>query len=88
MAATGVTVDDAVVAQFAEFKKSSCKITFIVYKIENDTKIVTEHTSGENESFAEFLSHLPADECRYGIYRMDFTTTDGRPGNKLVSVAW
>lgn len=88
MANTGVTVDDAVVAQFAEFKKASNKITFIIYKIENDAKIVSEFTSGENETFDSFLSHLPADECRYALYSMDFTTNDGRPANKLVSITW
>lgn len=31
---------------------------------------------------------LPADDCRYAIFDMDFTTNDGRPGNKLVSISW
>ena len=39
-------------------------------------------------TFDEFLALLPADDCRYAIYDMNFTTTDGRPGNKLVSIAW
>jgi len=87
MAATGVSVADAVVEQFTDFKKSSNKTTFITYKIDNG-QIVTEHTSGEGETFESFLSFLPADDCRYAIYSMDFTTTDGRPANKLVSISW
>eukprot|EP00128_Syssomonas_multiformis_P009557 Colp12_sorted_trinity150504_noHs@16462 len=87
MAATGVSVADEVVEKFAEFKKSSNKTTFITYKIENG-QIVTETTSGEGEKFETFLSALPADDCRYAIYSMDFTTTDGRPANKLVSISW
>ena len=90
MAATGVSVTDEVTAQFAEFKKSSNKILFIIYKIEDLSKgpIVAEYTSGENEPFQSFLDKLPADDCRYAIYNMDFTTTDGRPTNKLVNIAW
>jgi cofilin len=84
---TGVTVSDEVAANFTEFKKASNKTTYIVYKIE-DGKIVTEFTSGEGASFDEFLSKLPADDCRYALYSMDFTTNDGRPTNKLVSIAW
>jgi cofilin len=84
---TGVTVSDEVAKNFDSFKKSTNKLTYIVYKIE-DGKIVTEKTSGEGESFATFLGDLPADDCRYAIYSMDFTTNDGRPNNKLVSITW
>uniref|UniRef100_A0A7S3HC02 ADF-H domain-containing protein n=1 Tax=Spumella elongata TaxID=89044 RepID=A0A7S3HC02_9STRA len=85
---TGVTVDDAVVEQFAEFKKASNKNIFIIYKIDNDTKIVSETASGETEDFNAFLTHLPENDCRYALYKMDFTTSDGRPSTKLVSIAW
>ena len=87
MAATGVTVADSVVDQFTEFKKASNKTTFIIFKID-DGKIVSELASGEGETFDTFLSHMPADDCRYAIYSMDFTTNDGRPANKLVSITW
>lgn len=86
MASTGVAVDDAAVALFSEFKKSSNKTKFIIFKIEGD-KIITEHQS-ENNSFGDFLSMLPSDDCRYALYKMDFTTTDGRPNTKLAFVAW
>jgi len=39
-------------------------------------------------TFDEFVAMLPADDCRYAVFDMAFTTTDGRPGNKLVSIAW
>jgi cofilin len=34
------------------------------------------------------VAALPADDCRYALYDMDFTTTDGRPANKLVFISW
>jgi cofilin len=86
MASTGVSVSDAAIADFNEFKKSSNKTKFLIFKIESGS-IVKEHAS-ESASFDEFIALLPADDCRYAVYKMDFTTTDGRPNTKLVSIAW
>ena len=61
---------------------------YVVYKIENGS-IVTERVSESAEpTFEEFLALLPPNECRYAIYDMNFSTNDGRPGNKLVMVSW
>ncbi len=65
-------------------KKTVAK--FIIYKIEGGT-IVSEQKS-ESADFEEFIAAFPPNECRYAIYDMDFTTNDGRAGNKLVLVAW
>jgi cofilin len=86
MASTGIAVSDAAIADFNEFKKSSNKTKFLIFKIENNT-IVTEHTS-ELAVFDDFLALLPTDQCRYAVYKMDFVTNDGRPNTKLVSIAW
>jgi len=91
MASTGVTVADEVAKEFNEIKlgklrEGEDKVKFIVYKIV-DGKIVKEkHSISTN--FEDFLSELPKDDCRYAIYDMEFVTNDGRPGNKLVSIAW
>ncbi len=87
MASTGVSVSDSAIAQFNEFKKSSNKTPFLIFKIDNGS-IVVEHSAPDSGNFDEFIALLPADECRYGVFKMDFTTTDGRPGTKLVSIAW
>jgi len=86
MAATGVTVADLAISQFNEFKKSSNLLRYMIFKIDNG-QIVTELDS-DNANFEEFLSHLPADDCRYATYKMAFTTTDGRPNEKVVSISW
>lgn len=83
---TGVGVSDAAVADFTEFKKQSNSTRYIVFKIDGGV-IVTEATS-DNADFADFISKLPANECRYAVYKMDFTTTDGRPNTKIASIAW
>ena len=86
MAATGVSVDDAVIAQFNDVKLGKIKAKFVTYKIVDGT-IVTDRV-GMSETFDEFVGLLPPDDCRYIMYDMDFTTNDGRPGNKLVFITW
>ena len=84
-AATGVTVTDEVVSQFSDFKLKRMTAKYIVYVIA-DGKISTE-CLGEG-GFDEFVSHLPADACRYAIIDWDFTTNDGRPASKIAFISW
>ena len=86
MAATGVSVSDSVIAQFNDVKLGKIKAKFVIYKIV-DGVIVTDSV-GQTESFDEFVHMLPPDDCRYVMYDMNFTTNDGRPGNKLVFISW
>jgi cofilin len=86
MAATGVSVSDSVIAQFNDVKLGKIKAKFVIYKIV-DGVIVTDSV-GQTESFDEFVHMLPPDDCRYSMYDMNFTTNDGRPGNKLVFISW
>lgn len=59
---------------------------WIIYKI--DGSIVTETVGPKASTFDDFLSNIPENDCRYAIYDMNFTTNDGRPGNKLVMISW
>jgi cofilin len=81
-----VTVSDAVVNQFNELKLHRIPIKFAIYKI--DGEHIVGDVESESDSFDEFLQAFPPDDCRYAVYDMNFTTTDGRPGNKLVLVTW
>lgn len=87
MAATGVSVSDTVISEFNEMKLGRVKLRFIVYKIEGGL-IVTDSVGDNDTKFSDFLARLPADDCRYAIYDMQFTTNDGRVTNKLVSISW
>lgn len=57
MAATGIVVDDAVVAEFNEVKLGRVKAKFLIYKID-DTKIVKETMSSATATFNDLR------ECR------------------------
>lgn len=57
-----------------------------MFKIEGP-QIVSESSSADG-TWDDFVNSLPPNECRYAVYDMDFTTNDGRSGNKIVMVAW
>lgn len=85
-----MTVDDEVITVFNEFKlrREPYNYKYIVYKIEDSTKIVIEHRGAPDASYEDFVNHLPADDCRYGLIDFNYTTEDGRSTDKLVLVAW
>jgi hypothetical protein len=74
--------------EFHSFKKSTSS-RYIIFKIRNHKVVVDEIDSQEtNESF---LDYLPRYECRYAVYKKDYTTNDGTSQSvhtKLVFVLW
>ena len=84
---TGVSVSDAVVSQFNDFKLQRLPLRYITYKIEGP-EIVADKEGASTATFADFIADLPPNDCRYAAYDMAFTTTDGRPGSKIVQIAW
>lgn len=84
---TGIKVHDKVVTDFNEFKLKKLGTKYIIYKIEED-KIVTDKQGAPGASFADFQRDLPGNDARYAVLDHDFTTKDGRPGNKIVFIAW
>lgn len=91
MAATGVTVRDDVVEQFNAFKlkREPYNYRYYIYKISDTGKeIEIESFGGRDETYEDFAEKLPPNECRYGLFDLDFNTPDGRPTSKLVFIAW
>lgn len=90
MQTTGVTVNDAVVEAFNAFKlhREPHNNRFFVYKIENSSEIVVDTFGDKSKNYDDFVACLPTNECRYGVFDLDFTTTDGRQGNKIVFISW
>jgi cofilin len=85
-----VTVTDDVVSQFNAFKlkKEPYNYRYYVYKISDDGKEIVIDTFGERgASYDEFVSKLPPNSCRYGLFDLDYET-QGRPTSKLVFITW
>ncbi len=75
-----------VVSQFNAFKlkKEPYNHRFYVYKISDDaTQIVIDCYGEKSSTYDNFVEKLPPNECRYAIFDLDYTTKDGRPGNKV-----
>ena len=88
MANTGVKVSDAAIDFYQEFKKSTNKEKFALFKISDDGKVIILEQSSDNSDFEYFRSLLPADEGRFAIYKYEYTTSEGRLTEKLVFIAW
>lgn len=88
MVATGVSPSDEVIHEFNKnINRHNSNAHFVIYKVENESQIVTEHIS-DSDDMAEFASLLPGDDCRYALYKTLFTTKSGRPACKLVMITW
>eukprot|EP00611_Tribonema_gayanum_P003126 TRINITY_DN12440_c0_g1_i1.p1 TRINITY_DN12440_c0_g1~~TRINITY_DN12440_c0_g1_i1.p1 ORF type:complete len:168 (-),score=41.00 TRINITY_DN12440_c0_g1_i1:439-867(-) len=90
--ATGVSVNDAVVTQFNNFKlkKEPDNHRFYIYKIsDNGAEIVIDQFGTREKTYDEFVACLPPNECRYGLFDLEYTTkTESRPVEKLILIAW
>ncbi|KAG7559824.1 Actin-depolymerizing factor homology domain [Arabidopsis thaliana x Arabidopsis arenosa] len=82
-AASVMVVHDDCILKFLELKESR---TFrsIVYKIEDNMQVIVEKLGEHEQSYEEFVNSLPADECRYAIFDIEFV-----PGErKICFIAW
>mmetsp|Transcript_9154 Transcript_9154/g.17125 ORF Transcript_9154/g.17125 Transcript_9154/m.17125 type:complete len:138 (+) Transcript_9154:69-482(+) len=86
-ASSGVAVADDCVSIFLDLKKKR-KYRYLIYKIDGEKQVVLEHTGAPDAPYAEFVSHLPEEDCRYGIYDHDYTDSEGCQKSKIVFFAW
>ncbi len=83
---SGVTVADAAIEQFTAFKLQSNASKFMVLKID-DKHVVVDKIS-EDSSLAALVAELPADDCRYAVFKKNVEYNDGRSTEKLVLITW
>ncbi|KAJ0940486.1 putative actin-depolymerizing factor domain, ADF/Cofilin, ADF-H/Gelsolin-like domain superfamily [Helianthus annuus] len=82
-AASGMAVNNECKMKFLELKAKR-NYRFIVFKIEDKTQqVVIEKLGQPNESYADFQKNLPANECRYAVYDLDFTTVENCQKSKF-----
>ena len=63
---------------------------YIFFKLSDDLKeVVFEKTSqAGSDSYDDFVSSLPANDCRYAVYDFAFKAEDGGDRNKILFVLW
>ena len=89
MAASGVTVQDAVVTEFNNIKIGH-KYSYIQLKLTDDLReIEVEKTVAAGAgSYEEFVQQLPANDCRYVVYDFHFDTGKAGSREQLIFVVW
>jgi cofilin len=89
MAASGVSVQDAVVTEFNNIKIGH-KYTYIQMRITADLKEIEVEKTVESgaETYEQFVQQLPADECRYAVYDFHFDTGKAGQREQLIFVVW
>ncbi|CAB4269957.1 unnamed protein product [Prunus armeniaca] len=86
--ASGMAVHDDCKLKFLELKAKR-NHRFIVFKIEEKIQqVIVEKVGGPDESYDDFASSMPADECRYAVYDFDFTTNENCQKSKIFFIAW
>jgi major membrane immunogen (membrane-anchored lipoprotein) len=85
--ATGVTVQDGVIADYNKFKDASDHNRFMIFKID-EGKIVLDGKISDDNDYQNFLTHFPEDDCRYAIYKKDYSKDGMSKQQKLVLLFW
>jgi len=86
--ATGVTTDERVGKFYSQFKLNTDKRSYALFRIQDGKTIELEKVSEENETFFSFKEQFKPFECKYSLWKQNYTTLDGRPTEKLVFISW
>ncbi|CAN6462316.1 unnamed protein product [Victoria cruziana] len=86
--ASGMAVHDDCKLKFLELKAKR-SYRFIVFKIDERAQQVTVDKLGQpTESYDDFTSCLPPNECRYAVFDFDFVTDEHCQKSKIFFIAW
>jgi len=86
--ASGLAVNDECKVKFRELKARR-SFRFIVFRIDDkDMEIKVDRLGEPNQGYGDFTDSLPADECRYAIYDLDFTTVENCQKSKIFFFSW
>ena len=81
-----MAVQDECKLKFLELKAKR-NYRFIVFKIQNQ-QVVVDKVGSPEETYDDFTASLPADECRYAVFDLDFITAENCQKSKIFFIAW
>uniref|UniRef100_A0A0E0Q6V5 ADF-H domain-containing protein n=1 Tax=Oryza rufipogon TaxID=4529 RepID=A0A0E0Q6V5_ORYRU len=62
---------------------------YVIFKIDDRREeIVVEKTGAPWESYDDFTASLPADDCWYAVYDLDFVSDDNCRKSKIFFISW
>nr|ACH63222.1 actin depolymerizing factor [Rheum australe] len=87
-ALSGMGVAEHSLDTFMELKRKKVH-RYVIFKIdEKKREVVVEKTGGPAESYEDFASALPENDCRYAVYDFDFVTSENCQKSKIFFIAW
>jgi hypothetical protein len=73
---------------FMELKRRKVH-QYVIFKIDDrKEEIIIEKTGAPGESYDDFTASLPADDCRYAVYDLDFVSDDNCRKSKIFFISW
>merc|ERR1711907_780046 len=86
---SGIQVAQEVIDTFNDIKLSH-KHRYVIFKRNADnTEVVIEKTAPTSATYDDFVADLPANECRYGIFDLEYSKSDADGvRQKIVFVVW
>ncbi|XP_074563598.1 actin-depolymerizing factor-like isoform X2 [Curcuma longa] len=86
--ASGMAVNDECKLKFLELKAKR-NFRFIIFKIDEAIQQVTVEKLGKpGESYDDFTSSFPPNECRYAVFDFDFVTDEHCQKSKIFFISW
>ncbi|XP_068639652.1 actin-depolymerizing factor 1-like [Aristolochia californica] len=83
-----MAVSDECKLKFLDLKTKR-SYRFIVFKIdERIQQVMVDRVGKPDESYEDFTSCLPANECRYAVFDLDFITDENCQKSKIFFIAW
>nr|XP_043618912.1 actin-depolymerizing factor-like [Erigeron canadensis]XP_043618913.1 actin-depolymerizing factor-like [Erigeron canadensis] len=87
-AISGVDVADHCKEAFLELQRKKAH-RYVIFKIDdNKNEVVVDKTGSPSESYEDFISELPENDCRYAVFDFDFVTSDNCQKSKIFFIAW
>ncbi|XP_042434396.1 actin-depolymerizing factor [Zingiber officinale] len=86
--ASGMAVNDECKLKFLELKAKR-NFRFIIFKIDEALQQVTVEKLGKpGESYDDFTTSFPPNECRYAVFDFDFVTDENCQKSKIFFISW
>ncbi|KAJ3038515.1 cytosolic factor, phosphatidylinositol/phosphatidylcholine transfer protein [Rhizophlyctis rosea] len=81
------TIADDVIQSFKEILEKTTANWLIMSFSTDWTQVVVEQM-GDSVDYAEFTKAFPADDCRFGVFRMGWDTVGAGPTSRLILFFW
>ena len=84
---SGVSANAECLTVFQDLKLRK-KYKYIIFILNKEkTEIIVEKTSTSTD-YDDFIADLPENECRWGVYDLEFQKEDGGQRNKIIFYQW